>query len=167
MEATPPYGTSGRHSVHIDEQRDKQRLWQDLLAMQFGTTKLAETVVLSTPNLEANVFFGLMELAFTSCYGMESIVEIDRELIHHINGWALAAATKSKLPEGGSGSVSDEDRLGKAFNGFVQTIRHAVRNDQLRVINGRRYIGCLALPQWIIDKYTNEAARDERVKRST
>jgi hypothetical protein len=144
-----------------DEQPDKKRLWNDLLMMRWNTTDLGK-VFGRIVNPNAHAFFTLIDAAFTHPDEEEGVVTIDRGLIEFMAVWGRDVASNGNLGDGPHiGNESDTvHTLSIAFDGFIKTIRHAVKYGKISEINGQYAIGLLPLPQWIVDKYLEEAKEE-------
>ena len=111
-----------------------------------------------TKNRTAYAFFMLMDAAFTQCDKMNGIVPIDRELLQYMAGWARDAAESGDVSGGAPVGADQDHMLSRAFDGFIKTVEHAVKHGRLRDLGGRghNFLGCLSLPEWIVDKYMEE-----------
>ena len=144
-----------------DEQRDKERLWNDLLMLTWETTDLSKVHMRPTENRTAYAFFVLMDAAFTDCEKMRGIVPIHRELVQYMAGWGRDAAESGDISGGGPVGADKDHMFSRAFDGFIKTIEYAVKHGGLRYFeDGRILIGCLTLPKWIVEKYMDEAQEE-------
>ena len=46
------------------------------------------------------------------------------------------------------------------MDGFIQTLRDAIKKDRLNYVDDRVMFGCFEVPRWLIEKYINEAQRE-------
>lgn len=151
--------TSGEQEV----QAAYESLWQHMI--QVATADKGHgKLQLDKSNPDAHAFFLALELAFTRCDKMEGIIPVDQELMVYMAAWSRDAV--GGMPN--MGGPRDEHCLRRAFRGFYETLRNAVRLNHLRYFsNGRVLFGCFEVPQWFIDNCFDEmyqqALRDNRL----
>jgi hypothetical protein len=141
------------------EEADKQRLWNHILKLAYGTMDMGEVKIVR-PDPEGHAFFLAIESAFTRCDTMRGCVPVDQELVAYLAGWGRNI-TYGSDEKGGARGPRRNHFVSRAFDGFIQTLRRAVMTNQLRYFeDGRIMYGCFLLPQWLIDKYMDEARKD-------
>lgn len=138
------------------EQADKRRLWDHILVQVYGTTDLGE-VKARYQDPEGHAFFMVLDMAFSSSDKMQGCVPVHRELVQYMAGWGRDVS-KGYDERGGPLGPKANHFVKRGFDGFIETLRNAVKKNQLRYHDKDRVMyGCFVLPQWLLDKYLNEA----------
>ncbi|HEV8677485.1 MAG TPA: hypothetical protein VN701_01490 [Candidatus Paceibacterota bacterium] len=141
---------------HETEEADKQRLWNHILVHAYGTADLGQVKKLPY-DPEGHAFFYAISKAYTPCDNMRGSVPVDQELVEYLAGWARDTS-QGYDEKGGPLGPHENHFVLRAFNGFIRTLRKAVMLNQLRYFaDGQIMYGCFVLPQWLIDKYMDEA----------
>jgi hypothetical protein len=131
---------------------DKRRLWQHIFVNAYGTSDLS-TLKHAPPDPEGYAFFLAIDSAYTECDKMRGNVPVDRQLVQYLAGWARDTARGYDQRPG-----TDNHFVNRALEGFISTLRDAIKRGQLRDYgDGRLLYGCFTVPQWLVDKYMDEA----------
>ena len=141
------------------EDQDGARLWEHILVQTYGTTDLIDLEHLPLYP-EAHAFFQAIDAAFTSSDKMHGRVPVDRELLQYMAAWGRDMA-QGYEEKGGPIGAHANHCLRRAFRGFVETLREAIKLNKIRSIGeGRVMYGCFVVPLWLVRKYLNEAQAD-------
>ena len=141
------------------EANDRARLWDHILVRTYGTSNLNGLKHLP-PDPEAHAFFQSVDAAFTDCDKMSGCVPIHRELVQYLAGWGRDMS-QGYEQHGGPIGPKPNHFMRRAFDGFVETLRRAIKLNQLLYFDDNRVMyGCFVVPQWFIEKYLDEARRE-------
>ena len=139
------------------EAADKLRLWNHILVLSYGTTDLSK--VRHSRDPEGRAFFVAMDMAFASSGKMNDCVPVHRELVQYLAGWCRDTS-QGYDEKGGPIGPNPNHFVRRAMDGFIQTLRQAVKRNQLSYVDDRILYGCFEVPRWLVEKYVDEAQRD-------
>jgi len=141
---------------------DTIRLWNHVLVQVYGTSDLSLLKTLP-PDPEAHAFFEAIEQAFSATPDSrcdDGCVPVHQHLASYMASWGRQI-TNGYDEKGGAIGEGYNHHIRRAFSGFVETLRNAIKLNNLRHFSdGRVMFGCFVLPTWIIEKYLDEVQEE-------